>query len=49
VFDITPIYNVKGAILMDRCHKLANRDAIYVDDLKDKPLLAFGSASYYRI
>jgi len=47
VFDITPIYNVKGAILMDRCNKLADRDAIYVDDLKDKPLLAFGSASYY--
>lgn len=46
-FDITPIYTVQGAILMDKSNELANRDAIYVDDLKERPILAFGSATYY--
>ncbi len=47
VFDITPFYHVCGAVLMDKGNKLAKREAVYVEDLRDKPLLAFGSASYY--
>jgi DNA-binding transcriptional LysR family regulator len=47
VFDVMPIYQVSGAVLMDKENELANRDALYVEDLKGRPLLAFGSATYY--
>ena len=46
-FNITPICNVEGAILMDKSNDLAKRKALYVDDLRDRPILAFGSATYY--
>lgn len=47
MFDITPFYHVSGAVLMDKGNTLAKREAIYVEDLKDKPVFAFGSAAYY--
>ncbi len=47
MFDITPFYQVHGAVLMDKKNKLAQRGALYVEDLKNKPILAFGSVAYY--
>jgi len=47
LFDIMPFYQVSGAVLMDKSNELAGRSAIYVEDLKNRPLLAFGSATYY--
>lgn len=37
LFHIMPFYQVSGAILMDRSNELAHREAIFVEDLKDRP------------
>ena len=44
----TPIFDVRAAVLMPKCHPLAKRDEILIEDLSDDKMIGYTSGVSFR-